>query len=68
MLRKLFRSQEIRLLDILEKEMVDETIFLSTDTRDRLMLDLIDRVYKAVWQASNRMHMVMLKLILFSGI
>ncbi|MGD9364707.1 MAG: tyrosine-type recombinase/integrase [Desulfobacteraceae bacterium] len=28
----------------------------------------LNRFYKAVWQASNRMHMVMLKLILFTGI
>lgn len=28
----------------------------------------LHRFYKAVWQASNRMHMVMLKLILFTGI
>ena len=30
--------------------------------------DELNRFYKAVWQASNRMHMVMLKLILFTGI
>ncbi len=30
--------------------------------------DELDRFYKAVWQASNRMHMVMLKLMLFTGI
>ena len=28
----------------------------------------LNRFYKAVWQASNRMHMVMLKLLLFTGI
>ena len=28
----------------------------------------LNRFYKAVWQASNRMHIVMLKLILFTGI
>jgi len=28
----------------------------------------LGRFYKAVWQASNRMHMVMLKLLLFTGI
>jgi len=28
----------------------------------------LNRFYKAVWQASNRMHMVMLKLMLFTGI
>jgi integrase/recombinase XerD len=28
----------------------------------------LSRFYKAVWQASNRMHVVMLKLILFTGI
>lgn len=28
----------------------------------------LNRFFKAVWQASNRMHMVMLKLILFTGI
>jgi integrase/recombinase XerD len=30
--------------------------------------DELNRFYKAVWQASNRMHMVMLKVILFTGI
>lgn len=30
--------------------------------------DDLNRFYKAVWQASNRSHMVMLKLILFTGI
>jgi len=30
--------------------------------------DELNRFYKAVWQASNRMHIVMLKLILFTGI
>jgi len=30
--------------------------------------DELNRFYKAVWQASNRMHMVMLKLMLFTGI
>ncbi len=30
--------------------------------------DELKRFYKAVWQTSNRMHMVMLKLILFTGI
>ncbi len=29
--------------------------------------DELNRFYKAVWQASNRMHMVMLKLMLFTG-
>jgi integrase/recombinase XerD len=28
----------------------------------------LNRFYKAVWHASNRMHMVMLKLILYTGI
>jgi integrase/recombinase XerD len=28
----------------------------------------LNQFYKAVWQASNRAHMVMLKLILFTGI
>ena len=28
----------------------------------------LNRFYKAVWQASNRMHVVMLKLLLFTGI
>ena len=30
--------------------------------------DELNRFYKAVWQTSNRSHMVMLKLILFTGI
>ena len=30
--------------------------------------DELNRFYKAVWKASNRMHMVMLKLMLFTGI
>ncbi len=30
--------------------------------------DELSRFYKAVWYASNRMHMVMLKLILFTGV
>jgi integrase/recombinase XerD len=30
--------------------------------------DELNRFYKAVWHASNRTHMVMLKLILFTGI
>ena len=30
--------------------------------------DELNRFYKAVWHASNRFHMVMLKLILFTGI
>jgi integrase/recombinase XerD len=30
--------------------------------------DELSRFYKAVWQASNRFHMVMLKLMLFTGI
>ena len=30
--------------------------------------DELNRFYKAVWQASNRMHMIMLKLMLFTGI
>lgn len=30
--------------------------------------DDLTRFYKAVWHASNRMHMIMLKLILFTGI
>ena len=30
--------------------------------------DELNRFYKAVWHASNRSHMVMLKLILFTGI
>lgn len=28
----------------------------------------LNRLYKAVWRASNRMHMVLLKLVLFTGI
>lgn len=28
----------------------------------------LSRFYKAIWQASNRMHMIMLKLILFTGV
>lgn len=28
----------------------------------------LNRFYQAVWQASNRMHMIMLKLLLFTGI
>ena len=30
--------------------------------------DELKRFYKAVWNASNRSHMVMLKLILYTGI
>ena len=43
MLRKLYRPKVTIQWDILEKEIVDEIIFRTTNTRNRLMLELMAR-------------------------
>jgi integrase len=43
MLKKMFRANSIIHWDILEKETVDEIIFRTTKTRNRLMLELMAR-------------------------
>lgn len=43
MMKKLFRKKEQPQWDIIEKETVDEVIFRTTDTRDRLILELMAR-------------------------
>ena len=43
MLRKLYRPKVTIQWDILEKETVDEIIFRTTNTRDRLLLELMAR-------------------------
>jgi integrase len=50
MLRKLFRPAKIASWTILEKDVVDEIIFRTVKTRNRLMLELMARGGMRIWE------------------
>ena len=43
MIRKLYREKVSTRFDIIEKEVIDEIIFRTTDIQDRLILELMAR-------------------------